>query len=115
MGQVIRDWWPIIAFWTAAIGWFCREMFMYFKRQYDAHDALEKRVTSAEFRHASHEDICSRRYGEIAIEFADIKERTAERHEENVQRFEKQDAMLVELLTRSNMRRETRHDEGDRR
>lgn len=84
----LKEWWPIIAFWAATIGWFCRELFMYFKRQHDAHDALEKRVTAQELSHEAHEDICSRRYGEIAREFHTMKERGDERHEENRDRLD---------------------------
>jgi hypothetical protein len=92
-------WWPLIAFWLALIGWCAREGFIYMQRRRRAHEDLERRVAAQERAHQSHEDICSRRYAEIAVEFeqlrrvgdmrhAQLEKVGDERHKENLERFD---------------------------
>jgi len=95
----IREWWPLIAFGMTLCGWIGREMFMYFKDRHKALAEVEKRVTAQETEHQAHEDICGRRYGEIAEHMRRIEETGDdrhrqlekvgdERHEENLRRFD---------------------------
>lgn len=91
MGELIkgiREWWPVIAFFSTLAGWCGREMFMYFKKMKDDHDILEKRVTAAEQDHQSHEELCGQRYDEIKNQFDQIKDRGNERHQENKTRLD---------------------------
>lgn len=89
--QAIKDWWPIIAFCLTLAGWATREIFI-------SYNHLQKRVASQKQDHDAHEDICSRRYAEIASEAAAFRELVEtrldslievndERHQENLQRF----------------------------
>lgn len=86
--DVIKEWWPILAFVLALAGWCCREVFLYFKRRHDAFNALERRVDSQRQEHDAHEDICSRRYSEIAQQMSQLKEVGDDRHHENLGRFD---------------------------
>lgn len=112
MLDAIKEWWPIIAFWMAIVGWTGRETFMYFKGRHDALDELEKRITAQEQEHEAHEDICSQRYHGIEQAIGDLKEDIDhlkldqdKRHEENVDRIDSVaanvDAVKTFLMGRS--------------
>lgn len=96
MGELILKWWPVIG---VAVCWMLRELLRYFRKLRDDHQILEKRVTTQEYAHKSHEDLCGERWLASRVEAKHLVDMTNERHQENVARFDRLEEKFDDMVT----------------
>lgn len=111
MGQLIRDWWEVVAGIATALGWIAASIY---RRRRDRRGEIERlererrqeldrlthRIDQAEHVHQKHEDLCGQRWNALRDSNDKLERHIEERHKENVDRFNRFEDMLLQLLAR---------------
>lgn len=122
MGAFIREWWEVGAGIVTVLSMIIATLYKQHRERRREIARLKGRLSEIEHAHEKHEDICGQRWKALQDSNQKLEKRIDERHvqsvammdqrhTENVARFNRFETMLVELLTRHNMRQAPR--EGD--